>query len=191
MTLPIPPGLLAELPLSGASPATSLWQHKTANIFRGVLELDCSDRSAAEISDLVLRTVKLEYDPGMIVPFAFGTVLRTRAAAPDERELEQLVDDRSRNRGTWQWIVLVHEPANKALGIHMWASGYLTPVFDAILSDLERQGFACTRRVKPPSRFWTRLWATGKVLVTAQRLLVSLGIFLAAVIAVMQACSGK
>jgi hypothetical protein len=190
MSLPIQPELLDRTPLTGKSPALSLWRKKTKNLYRGVLELNCAEAEASRISDFVLKAVEAEYKPGFWVPFAFGTVLHFKGAAPSAKELECLVDDRARNRGTWQWVIAVNQSTREAYGIHMWASGYLTPAFEAILKDLNHQGYKQTTRVKQPSKFWLNMWATTKALLTARAVLVAIGAVLGLAYLVFKAVQG-
>lgn len=181
MSLPIPLELLEPVALTGKSAAQSMWQRKTRNIFRGVFELECTGMSPREISAQVLKTVEVEYKPGSIVPFAFGVVLRFASEAPAPNQLESFIDDRARNRGTWQWLVVVDHARKEAYGIHMWANGYLTPVFEAILKNLEGEGYTSARQFKQPGKFWVNLWATMRSLLAARKMLVAVGTALAIV----------
>ena len=175
MPLPISPDLLDVLPLTGKSPAVALWSRKTSNIFRGVLELECAGKTPEEISAVVLAAVAAEYSPGLIVPFAFGTVLRFAGGAPDSKLLEHLVDDRGRGRGTWQWLVVVDDQNKTAHGIHMWAPGYLTPVFTSLLDHFRNEGYSSLSMTKEPGRFWKRIWSVSASLVKAHQALVYIG----------------
>ncbi|WP_092273402.1 MULTISPECIES: hypothetical protein [unclassified Duganella] len=178
MSLPIPIDLLDPVSLTGRSAAQSIWRHKTKNIFRGVFELDCTGRSPSEIFEQVIRIVEEEYDPGFFVPFAFGVVLHFSSEAPPPSQLESFIDDRARNRGTWQWLVVVDQARREAYGIHMWANGYLTPVFEVLLGHLDGEGYTVTKRLKLPGKFWTNLWATMRSLVAARKALVPVGVVL-------------
>jgi hypothetical protein len=166
--LPVPPDLLDRVAPTGKSRAQALWTKKTANLFRGVVLLDCTSLAAEQAESLVRETIAAEYAPGLVVPFAFGTVLRYRHLAPPADSLARFVDDRARAAGTWQWIILVDEDARQASGTHMWMSGYLTPVYEALLKHYERQGYACRAVTRAPGRLWTRLWAVRDVLSAAR-----------------------
>lgn len=186
MPLPISGELLERLSLTGKSAALALWQRKTNNLFRGVFEIDCTDQSPDEIAAQVLKTVKVEYEPGLIVPFAFGVVLQFASGAPTPSQMESLVDDRARNRGTWQWLVVIDQASRQAFGVHMWAKGYLTPVFEAILEHLQSQGYATTQHIKQPGKFWVNLWALAGSLLTARKVLAALGAVMALLLVVYQ-----
>jgi hypothetical protein len=191
MPLPIPLELLEPAPLTGRSAAQSMWRRKTKNIFRGVFELDCTGSSSGQISERVLKTVEVEYEPGFLVPFAFGVVLHFTSEAPTPSQLEHLVDDRARKRGTWQWLVVVDQTRKEAYGIHMWANGYLTPVFEALLKHFEGQGYASTKLLKQPGKFWVNLWATMRSLLVARRALVVVGAVLAVVLVLYKAFASR
>ncbi|KQV49204.1 hypothetical protein ASC95_16380 [Pelomonas sp. Root1217] len=173
-------------PLTGKSPAIALWTRKTNNIFRGVLELECTNSTPEDIAALVLQTVSAEYTPGPVVPFAFGTVLRFKYNAPFPEALEHLIDDRSRNRGTWQWLVVTDETTKSAYGIHMWSTGYLTPVFSSLLEHLQTKSYSCNTIVKEPGKFWERLWAMSASLVKVRKVLVYAGSGLALLVIAAQ-----
>jgi hypothetical protein len=181
MPLPIPSNLLTPLPLSGQSPATALWIFKTANLFRGVIELDCTSKGIESSAELVRAAVAAEYKPGRIVPFAFGTILRYRSEAPTSEQIETLVDDVARAKGTWQWIIAIDEESQQVRGVHMWARGYLTPVYETLMKHYESEGRICSSQIKSPGRFWTRLWNITKALLQARQVLISVGAVLVVV----------
>jgi hypothetical protein len=173
--LPIPTALLEPKTPTDQSAAEGVWVRKTPNLFRGVVELDCTALDAARAEALVRKTISSEFAPGVIVPFAFGTVLRFRTGAPLAEDLLHLIDDRSRARGTWQWIVLLDAEKRSVSGLHMWMRGYLTPVYDALIAHFESQGFTGTAITKQPSKFWTRLWAFIAGAQTARKMLMAVG----------------
>lgn len=58
--------------------------------------------------------------------------------------MEACVDDidvRENAKGTWQWSVICLRNEKVAVGAHMWMQGYLTPVYQHILSHLETDGY--------------------------------------------------
>lgn len=174
MTLSLPSELLEPMPLTGKSPAIALWVRRTPNVFRGVLELDCTRKTVEESGVVVRDAVTAEYSPGLIVPFAFGVILHYSNASPNAAAVQHLVDDRARSRATWQWIIVVDNSTKRVFAVHMWMRGYLTPVYEALIKHFENSGYSSESIVKQPSRFWTRLWATMAVLLKARRVLVAI-----------------
>lgn len=175
MTLPVQSELLEPAPLTGRSPALALWVRKTPNVFRGVLELDCSSKTVEEVTVAVRDTVTAEYSPGLIIPFAFGAVLHYAHTSPNAADVEHLIDDRARSRATWQWIIVVNNSSKRVYGVHMWMRGYLTPVYETLIKHFENSGYFCQSITKEPSRFWNRLWGTMAALLKLRRVLVVVG----------------
>lgn len=153
----------------------SLWRRKTANIFRGVLEVECSGLNAEQSEVLVRDLVLGEFSPGFFVPFAFGAVLHYSQKAPSPEDLQGLIDDRAQAKGTWQWVIAVDEAAGRAFGVHTWTNGYLTPVYESLLKHYERVGLISSTRTKPPGKFFTRLWRIGAGLATARKYVILAG----------------
>jgi hypothetical protein len=179
MLLSISNELVKPLPLSGNSPALSLWIHKTANVFRGVIDLECTAKHPAEAATLVREVVAAEYKPGRIVPFAFGTVLRCKDHVFDSFALEPFIADTAQSKGTWQWSISVNEESRKVHGVHMWMRGYLTPVYEEIMGQFELNGYTCSTRTKEPSRLWVRMWNATKTLLQVREFLIMLGVVIA------------
>lgn len=173
--LPVPAELLDPVAPTGQSAVGGVWVRKTFNVFRGVVDLDCTALDVAAAEARVRETIASEFAPGGIVPFAFGTVLRYRRGAPAAEDLLHLVDDRSRPRGTWQWIILVDAEKRSVSGLHTWMRGYLTPVYESLITHFEALGFTCTAITKEPGRFWTRLWAILAGAQAARRVLLAAG----------------
>ncbi len=174
--LPVPADLLDPLPLSGKSSARSLWMRKSSNLFRGVVEIDFADPERIEVGQVVREVVKAEYEPGFVVPFAFGAILNFKRSAPSVQELAHYIADRAQRGGTWQWLLVVDEQQRRVAGVHMWMSGYLTPVYESLLRHFNANGYACESSTKEPGKFWHRLWATLKGLNTAQHYLSTVGV---------------
>ncbi|MDR2188188.1 MAG: hypothetical protein LBE62_09070 [Azonexus sp.] len=164
ISLPIPSELLAPVPLTGKSPALALWVRKTPNLFRGVLELDCSGKTVEAAAVAVRDTVTAEYSPGFIIPFAFGAVLHYDRASPNAADVAHLIDDRARSRATWQWIIVVNDSSKRVYGVHMWMRGYLTPVYETLIGHFENTGYLCQCITKEPGRFWLNYFKLNDVL---------------------------
>lgn len=190
MSLPIQSELLEPAPLTGKSPALSLWVRRTPNIFRGVLELDCTSKTVEGAAIAVRDTVAAEYSPGLIVPFAFGAILRYTHTSPNASDVEHLIDDRARARATWQWIIVVNSSSKHAYGVHMWMRGYLTPVYETLINHFENSGYVCHSITKQPSKFWNRLWGTMAALLKVRRILVAFGAIVVVVSLLLRLFSG-
>jgi len=190
MNLPVQSELLESAPLTGKSSALALWVRRTPNVFRGVLELDCTSKSAAEASVAVRDAVTVEYSPGLILPFAFGAVLYYNDMSPISAEVEHLIDDRARSRATWQWIIVVNKSSKHVYAVHMWMRGYLTPVYETLIQHFESSGYVCQSVTKLPSRFWTRLWSTMAAMLKVRRIAVAIGAVLVVVSLLLRLFSG-
>ncbi|GAA5160466.1 hypothetical protein [Viridibacterium curvum] len=190
MSLPIPTDLLESAPLTGKSPASALWVRKTPNLFRGVLELKCTSSTVEETEAIVRNAVTVEYSPGFVVPFAFGAILHYTDPTPSAAEVMRVIDDRASSKGTWQWVIVLNDLSKRAYGIHMWMPGYLTPVYEALLSHFESTGYACEKLTKQPSQFWHNLWGAMAALVKAHKVLVAAGVILSLALLVFRLFMG-
>ena len=127
----------------------SVWK-KPARFFSGgqfgVAELkvpqqpegDAVDDLAAEIR----AAAKIEFGGRWYRGAGWGTVLRFRRAAKDLIPLFDQIDLRNRLDGNiWQWIVMVFEEDQAAVGMHMWYHGYLHPVFLEVAARFEGGGY--------------------------------------------------
>ena len=142
-----------------------LWEKKNLNIHRGVIEWSiitpCG--SIDEIAGRVREGVKLEFSPGWIRGFGFGTILHLKAAPKDFCRICDHVDTRNKTNGVWQWAIICFDEDRLALGVHTWLKGYLRPVYESILQQAAIQGYAChsvEAEIDPLIRTLTRI---GKV----------------------------
>lgn len=126
----------------GSSGEWQVWEHKTLNLHRAVLEWTPGRvlRSYSEVSHAVraevARRLKVAWWRGM----GFGVVVHL--AAPPEG-LAACVDDidgRQNTRGTWQWSIFVFQQSRAAVGVHMWLRGYLSTVYEQTLACCESEG---------------------------------------------------
>jgi hypothetical protein len=144
METTIDPKLLT--PMVPKSEATwHLWQKKNFNIHRGVIEWSL-DEDFQSINELALRIregVKTEFRPGWLRGFGFGTVLHFKAVSEDFVQICDHVDTRNKKNGVWQWAILQFDDDKVAVGVHTWLHGYLRPVYDSILAQLEHDGYEC------------------------------------------------
>jgi hypothetical protein len=121
-----------------------LWEHKAFNIHRAVIHWDASKLKLTlsdiqkNVRDLIKRQFKVRFWRG----FGFGTVVALAELPYDISAFEKSVDQRDNRQGTWQWIILIDNNSKKYLSNHTWAKGYLTPIYESILSNLESNGYA-------------------------------------------------
>jgi hypothetical protein len=181
MNIPVQSEFLDPARLTGKSSALALWVRRTPNVFRGVLELDCTSKTVEEAAIAVRDAVTAEYSPGLIIPFAFGAVLYYTDTSPNAADVEHLIDDRARSRATWQWIIIVNKSSKHAYGVHMWMRGYLTPVYEALINHFEYSGYVCHSATKAPSKFWNRLWGTMAAMFKVRRVALAVGAVLVVV----------
>jgi hypothetical protein len=134
-----------------------LWEKKTLNLFRGVIQCNVNAEGAAEVASYVRQLVVSEYQPGLVVPFAFGTILHFNSAAPAPGDMFEHIDGRARSRGTWQWTIVCDRSTKRAYGIHTWLHGYLTPVYRDLLTQLASHGYSCTSQDKPTDSLFVRI----------------------------------
>ena len=165
MTLHVAPELLAPAEPCDPSFRGRLWVKKGWNLFRGVVEARFHDERPEVVARLVREIVRREFKPGLIVPFAFGTVLRFDGAPPPASEMGRYVDTTARARDTWQWMIVCDEARKVAYGIHTWVPGYLRPVYDDVLKQLAAQGYACASQDKRVDEVFARLWSVRRILI--------------------------
>ena len=125
--------------------AWRLWQKKNFNIHRGVIEWSV-DHDFKSIDDLTLRIregVKTEFKPGWLRGFGFGTILHFKAVPEDFLQICNHIDTRNKKNGVWQWAILQFDDDKVAVGVHTWLHGYLRPVYDSIIGQLEHSGYEC------------------------------------------------
>jgi hypothetical protein len=142
MTLSIEPRLmLPKRPVSHGD--WKLWEKKNFNLHRGVIEMSIanSSRSINDIASEVRTGVKEEFRPGWLRGFAFGTILHLEEATPDFGDICNHVDTRNKLAGVWQWTIVVFDSEKVAIGIHTWLHGYLRPVYDSLLQQLQKDGY--------------------------------------------------
>jgi hypothetical protein len=139
-----------------------VWEHKTFNIHRAVLEWTPggTGRTYAEMSPAiraeVARRLKVSWWRGM----GFGIVVHLAAVPQGLEACLDDIDGRANSRGTWQWSVFVLERNRAAIGAHMWMSGYLSVVYNALLQVCELEGYqiaSCKKEKDKLMRFLTAI----------------------------------
>ncbi|MEZ6064204.1 MAG: hypothetical protein R3B90_00515 [Planctomycetaceae bacterium] len=134
--------------LTPRSPRThddwTIWEKKNFNIHRGLIEISVPRvKSIHELAEQIRQGVREEFRPNWFRGFGFGTILRLREVPADFAEICQHIDTRNKQHGVWQWAIVVLEEDQVAIAVHTWLQGYLRPVYDAILVQLEQGGFQC------------------------------------------------
>jgi hypothetical protein len=122
----------------------NLWRKKNVNIHRGLIELTAQHmNSIHDLAGEVREAVRVEYRPGWFRGFGFGTIIHFKDIPADFSQICQHVDKRNRLRGVWQWTIACFDEDKTAVAIHSWLHGYLRPVYDAVLKQLEENGYQC------------------------------------------------
>jgi len=120
------------------------WEKKNFNIHRGLIEWDAPRvDSIHTLAEQIRLGVREEFKPGWFRGFGFGTILHFREVPSDFAEICQHIDTRNNKNGVWQWAVVVLQEDKTAIAIHTWLNGYLRPVYDSLVTQLEQNGFQC------------------------------------------------
>jgi hypothetical protein len=157
MNFTIAPALLTPKQPQSPDFSGALWVKNGINIFRGVIDYRCGNGTPEEIADSVRDIVKREFSPGPIVPFAFGVVLQFTCDPPEPGKMSYFIDTKARLRDTWQWVIVCDHALKTAYGIHTWMHGYLTPVYENLLHQLEQAGYKCTSQDLPTDKVFIRI----------------------------------
>jgi hypothetical protein len=187
MSLLVSPELMDPIEPKVAGRLLGLWQKRTANIFRGVIETQAKSSNPVVVAQYVRGIVKEEFSPGFFTTFAFGAVLHFPSSTPSPQDILGYVDTKARLRGTWQWVVVTSEVTSRAYGVHTWTEGYLTPVYADMLEQLEAKGYTCESIIKPPDKFWVKLWRIRDTLWWTRAVLLGLGALLFVAVMVVKA----
>jgi hypothetical protein len=143
MALIIDPQLLQAI-TPQHRPEWSLWQKKSLNIHRGVMEFTATPvNSIHDLAGHVREGVRAEFRPAWWRGFGFGAVIHCAELPTDFTEICRHVDTRNRSQGVWQWVVICLDEDRIALAIHTWLHGYLRPVYDSVLHQLHQSGYEC------------------------------------------------
>lgn len=130
----------AEVPSGWA-----LWEHKTLNIHRGVIEWDsrgsqvCLDSLREEVRDVVRQRFRPSWWRG----FGFGVIVTLDVFDESLKDAASLIDVRNTSKGCWQWLVLSFPAAQSAIGVQTWTEGYLAVTYQDVLAELESSGIHC------------------------------------------------
>jgi hypothetical protein len=128
---------------SGANSDWRIWEHKTFNMHRGVVQWRLNheamsyDQMAQAVSERVQESFRLSWWRG----FAFGALIESPTIPQDIAKIEATIDTRANSKGTWEWTVLACPQAQITVGVHTWAEVYLSPVYRGLIAYYESIGF--------------------------------------------------
>jgi hypothetical protein len=122
----------------------AIWEKKNLNIHRGLIGLNAPRiDSIHSLAEQIRLGVREEFKPNWFRGFGFGTIIGFKEVPSDFAEICQHIDTRNKKNGVWQWAVVVLQEDKVAIAIHTWLHGYLRPVYDSILQQLEQSGYQC------------------------------------------------
>ena len=143
MKFDIPTKLLTRKAAKAHSDWT-IWEKKNFNIHRGLIGLNAPRiDSIHSLAEQIRLGVREEFKPNWFRGFGFGTIIRFNEVPSDFAEICKHIDTRNKKNGVWQWAVVVLQEDKVAIAIHTWLHGYLRPVYDSILQQLEQDGYHC------------------------------------------------
>ncbi len=120
----------------------SFWERKNLNLHRVVAAWRRGDgiTDVAGVRESVRTAIGRHFRRAWWRGLAFGAAVEVDSIGVDPMDLAELVDGRENVHGTWQWVALVARDG-RALGVHTWIEGYLSPVYLRLLERLRSQGF--------------------------------------------------
>jgi hypothetical protein len=122
-----------------------LWQKKSFNIHRGLIEFAAKrGRTLEDTARLVREGVRAEFRPGWFRGFGFGAIIHFEELPRDFTEICHYVDTRNKRHGVWQWVIACLDEDKVAVAVHTWLHGYLRPVYDSVLQQLAASGYECS-----------------------------------------------
>jgi len=122
----------------------ALWEKKNLNLHRGLIEFTALHvDSIHDLAREAREGVHDEFRPGWFRGFGFGTIIHFHKVPSDFAEICQHVDTRNKRHGVWQWTVACLDEEKVAVAIHTWLNGYLRPVYDSVLQQLDESGYKC------------------------------------------------
>lgn len=190
MNLSIPTELLSPKQRRNPRLSEALWEKKTLNLFRGVIESRAMQMSAVEIGNHVRQIVKEEFNPGFFVPFAFGAIVHLDSTPPAISDIAKLIDTKARWRDTWQWVIVCDNNRKKAFGVHTWLHGYLRPVYEDLLAQLESAGYSCTSQDRAVDKLFVQLEKSTARLLKLRNALLVVGAMLGVILIIGKAFFG-
>jgi len=127
----------------GESSDWCVWEHKTLNIHRGVLQRRVQDKAYeyAQFMEEVRQHVQACFRYQWWRGFAFGVVIEVSVIPADLPLIEQSIDTRALIKPVWQWNILACQESQLAVGVHTWTEGYLSPLFRQIMERYQDNGY--------------------------------------------------
>jgi hypothetical protein len=121
----------------------SIWEHKTFNMHGAVVHWDAEnlEPTISDIQKNIRDLIQGQFKVGFWRGFGFGAVIELRDLPDDISGFEKIVDQRDNRNGTWQWTIVIGNKSKKYLSNHTWAKGYLTPVYESLLTRLNSSGY--------------------------------------------------
>lgn len=125
-------------------PTWALWEKRNLNTHRGLIEFTAARvDSIDDLASEVREGVRGEFRPGWFRGFGFGTIIHFREVPSDFTQICRHVDTRNKRHGVWQWIIACLDEDKIAVAIHTWLHGYLRPVYDSVVQQLNELGYEC------------------------------------------------
>ncbi len=127
----------------GADPRQKIWEHKTLNIHRGVLQWQVTAESPtlAELSASVRDQIAEAFHVSWWRGFGFGALIEIKSVPKDISTIGSTIDTRTNSKGTWQWTVLTFPETRLVVGTHTWMEGYLSSVYRGLIDHYKGLGF--------------------------------------------------
>lgn len=119
-----------------------LWEHKTLNIHRAILQWTPQAKLPySAIHEQLRNKISEEYKVSWWRGFGFGVILNVHSI-PDRIELiEDTVDIRDNRKGTCQWVIIVCQEPKFVIAVHTWMSTFLTPIYESLIAHYQDQGY--------------------------------------------------
>ncbi len=120
----------------------TLWEHKTLNIHRAILHWSpISKLTYPDISEAVRNKINKKFKVSWWRGFAYGIIIDVPSMPDGIDIIDDSIDTRDNKNGTWQWIVLECLEPKSIVAVHTWMSGFLTPIYESLLSNYRSQGY--------------------------------------------------
>lgn len=121
--------------------AWTFWEHKTLNIHRAIIHSSNTDQTYPEISMSVRNKIDEKFKVSWWRGFGYGAIIDVPTLPNDNETIEDSIDTRDNKNGTWQWIILVCQEPKSIIAVHTWMAGFLTPIYEALISSYRAEGY--------------------------------------------------
>nr|NJM04325.1 hypothetical protein [Desulfobacula sp.] len=120
----------------------TLWEHKTFNIHRAILYWpNKSDQTYPEMSDAIRNKIYEKFKVSWWRGFGYGAIIKVPTIPNGIDKIDDSIDIRDNQNGTWQWTILVCQESNSIIAVHTWMAGFLTPIYEALLNSYRTEGY--------------------------------------------------